>query len=149
MVTIRVVTNTYLDISWRHSVAGEPTSHYLITYICLANGSNSAYHGKRSLIVPPTDTSVVLNDVEVTAGSVNVVIVTSVSGNVSHSSDLQYLNICKSPVHRSIRMTIWMVHLLCISSHLDCSYFFSLHCGPSTFDCSLELSNLSYPGLAF
>ena len=151
MVTITVVPPTSLNITWRHSVAGIPTSYYLITYVCLANGSNSAYHEKKSLTVPPTDTSVVLDDVEVTAGSVVIiVIVTSVSGNVSRSSDLQYLNICKSPVHRYIRMIIWRVHLLCIlCSHLNCSYFFSLHCGPSSFNSCLELSNISYPGLAF
>ena len=97
ITNIATVSTTSLNVSWAHSVAGQPTSYYLITYICLANGSNSVYHEKRTLTVPAGNTYVVLNDVELPPGSVHVVVVTSVSGDVSRSSELEYINICKMP----------------------------------------------------
>ena len=47
--------------------------------------------------MPAGNTSVVLNDVELPPGSVHVVVVTAVSGDVSRSSELEYITICKMP----------------------------------------------------
>ncbi|CAI7993219.1 CUB and sushi domain-containing protein 2 [Geodia barretti] len=99
-------STTSLSVLWAHSVAGQPTCYYLITYICLANGSNSVYHEKRTLTVPAGNTSVVLSDVELPPGSVHVVVVTAVSGDVSRSSELKYIDI-SSAVTPALVTVVW------------------------------------------
>ena len=81
-------------ISWVQPESGQPTTNYIVTYIFLANSSTAVCKEKRRLTVAADNTTVVLDDVDLSPGSVHVVIVTAVSEDVS-VSDIQYVAICK------------------------------------------------------
>ena len=93
-LSIAQVSSTSLVLAWLPPLSGPPETHYLVTYILLANSSSAVCKEKETLLIEATHTSVVLRNLNMSAGTVHIVVVTAVSGNVSSSSKLQYLSIC-------------------------------------------------------
>ena len=109
-------------------MAGSPTTHYLVTYTCLVNGTSAVLKGKKTLTVPATNTSVLINDVDLSSGSAHVVIVTAVSGKRS-ASDMQYFLICKHKFLCSDQLTL-LAHI-------------SSTCGTTRTNCAVDLRHFS------
>ena len=110
-------------------MAGSPTTHYLVTYTCLVNGTSAVLKEKKTLTVPATDTSVLISDVDLSSGSSHVVIVTAVSGDRS-ASDMQYFLICK---HK----------FLCYCQLTLLAHIISSTCGTTRTNCAVELRHFS------
>ena len=77
-----------LRVTWNHPCDGPPATHYLITYVGVQFGVDFSTNQQQSLIVSKENTSAMIEDLNLTAGSMYIVAVTSVFNKVSKASEL-------------------------------------------------------------
>ena len=85
-----------LEVTWDHPCDGPPTTHYLITYICVQFGTAfSTDQPQLAITVPRTNTSAVLINLDLSAGSMYIVVVTSVSAETTAPSEMAWIHMRK------------------------------------------------------
>ena len=80
-----------VSVEWDEPSSGPPTTHYQVNYIHLKFGANGVTNEQMMLIIPPTSTLAVFEDVCGLENSTSIIIITAVSGSDSTSSHLAYI----------------------------------------------------------
>ena len=87
-------SQTSLRVTWEHSCESPPDTHYSISYMFVQTGI--AFSTRQDAItVDRMDTSTTITGLDLVPGSVHIVVVSSISDDVSAASELVQLAMCK------------------------------------------------------